>query len=189
MCPTTRHPEAFPLKNITTKTIANTLINMFTTYGIPKNIQSDRGSNFTSDLFRAVLGQLGITQTFSTAYHPQSQGALERCHQTQKSVHRKYCHENDQEWDEALPFALFAIRETTNETLGVSPFEMLFGRPVREPLKVIKEKLLSETAYRLSSVIQYINHLKDSLHKIHEFAKRNLPRSHLIKVIGFLLSS
>ncbi|XP_076028445.1 uncharacterized protein LOC143017540 [Oratosquilla oratoria] len=45
LCPTTRYPDAFPLKNISAKTVANTLTNLFTTFGIPEEIQSDRGSN------------------------------------------------------------------------------------------------------------------------------------------------
>ena len=131
MCPTTRYPGGFPLKNITSKTIVSKLTQLFTTFGIPREIQSDRGTNFTSDLFAAVLSELGITQTLSTAYHPQSQGALERCHQTLKSLLSKFCYEQNQEWDEALPYILFAIREAPNESLGVSPFELLFGRKVR----------------------------------------------------------
>ena len=91
MCPTTRYPEGFPLKNITSKTIVSKLTQLFTTFGIPREIQSNRGTNFTSDLFAAVLSELGITQTLSTAYHPQSQGALERFHQTLKSLLSKFC--------------------------------------------------------------------------------------------------
>ncbi|XP_076043849.1 uncharacterized protein LOC143026944 [Oratosquilla oratoria] len=143
LCPTTRYPDAFPLKNISAKTVANTLANLFTTFGIPEEIQSDRGSNFTSVLFAEVLKLLGIKQTLSTAYHPQSQGALERFHQTMKSMIRKFCCEEDRDWDEGLQFLLFAIRETPSESLGVSPFELLFGRKVRGPLKVIKDHLIS----------------------------------------------
>ncbi|XP_076037748.1 uncharacterized protein LOC143023125 [Oratosquilla oratoria] len=143
LCPTTRYPDAFPLKNISAKTVANTLTNLFTTFGIPEEIQSDRGSNFTSVLFAEVLKLLGIKQTLSTAYHPQSQGALERFHQTMKSMIRKFCCEEDRDWDEGLQFLLFAIRETPSESLGVSPFELLFGRKVRGPLKVIKDHLIS----------------------------------------------
>ena len=135
--PTTRYPEAFPLKNITTKTIVSKLTNLFTNFGIAQDVQSDQGSNFTSDLFKAVLKELKITQTLSTACHPQTQGVLERCHHTLKSLLRKFCFEQDQEWDKALPYMLFAIRETPNESTGISPFEMLFSNKVRGPLRKI----------------------------------------------------
>lgn len=59
--PTTRYPEAFPIKNITAKTIVTKLNQFITTCSIPQEIQSDRGTNFSSDLFKAVLNELGIT--------------------------------------------------------------------------------------------------------------------------------
>lgn len=80
MCPTTRYPEAFPQRNISSKIIANHLIYMFTSFGIPREIQSDRGSNSPSEFFSKVFQELGIRQTLFTAYHPESQGALERWH-------------------------------------------------------------------------------------------------------------
>lgn len=78
LCPTTKYSEAFPLKTVTYKTIVKSFTNMFTTFGIPQDIQSDRGTNFTIVLFEEVLKQLGIKHSLSTAYHPQSQGALEK---------------------------------------------------------------------------------------------------------------
>ena len=52
--------------------------------GLPRSIQSDQGKNFLSGLFQQVMYQLGIKQVKSSAYHPESQGALERFHQTLK---------------------------------------------------------------------------------------------------------
>ena len=55
MDPTTRYPEAIPVKNITAKTIVRHLLHFFTTVGLPNEIQSDRGSNFTSHLFEEII--------------------------------------------------------------------------------------------------------------------------------------
>ncbi len=68
-------------------------------FGVPKIIQSDQGSNFCSKLFAEVLKQLNIKHSQSGAYHAQSQGALERFHQTFKS-HSAYCTELDHDWKE-----------------------------------------------------------------------------------------
>ena len=84
MCVSTRFPEAIPLRNIKAKTIAQALTKFFTLVGLPKSIQSDQGSNFMSGLFQQVMHELGITQYNSSVYHPESQGALERFHQTLK---------------------------------------------------------------------------------------------------------
>ncbi|CAB4010954.1 Transposon Ty3-I Gag-Pol poly, partial [Paramuricea clavata] len=77
MCVSTRFPEAIPLRNIKAKTIVEALTKFFTLVGLPKSIQSDQGSNFTSGLFQQIMHELGIKQYNSSAYHPESQGALE----------------------------------------------------------------------------------------------------------------
>jgi len=86
MCASTRFPEAIPLRNIKAPTIVKALIKFFTLVGLPKSIQSDQGSNFMSGLFQQVMYELGIDQYASSAYHPESQGALERFHQTLQCI-------------------------------------------------------------------------------------------------------
>ena len=111
MCASTRFPEAIPLRNIKTPQIVKALVKFFTLFGLPRHVQSDQGSNFMSGLFQEVMYQLGIGQLTSSAYHPQSQGALERFHQTLKSMIRAYCFQERKDWDEGIPLLLFAVRE------------------------------------------------------------------------------
>ena len=92
MCTSTRFPEAIPLRNIKAKTIVKALTKFFSFVGAPKAIQSDQGSNFMSGLFQQVMHEMDIRQYKSSAYHPQSQGALERFHQTLKTMMKTYCH-------------------------------------------------------------------------------------------------
>ena len=82
MCASTHFHEAIALRNIKTKTIVRALVKFFTFVGLPKSVQSDQGSNFMSGVFQQVMHELGIKQYRSSAYHPESQGALERFHQT-----------------------------------------------------------------------------------------------------------
>ena len=91
MCASTRFPEAIPLRNIKTKTIVRALVRFFTFVGLPKSVQSDQGSNFVSGVFQQVMYELGIKQYRSSAYHPESQYALERFHQALKNMIRSYC--------------------------------------------------------------------------------------------------
>jgi len=90
----------------------------FLLFGLPQAIQSDQGSNFMSGLFQQVLHQLGIQQFKSSAYHPQSQGALEWFHQTLKNMLKKHCLEQEKEWNEGVHLVLFAARESIQESLG-----------------------------------------------------------------------
>ena len=82
----TTFPEAVPLKRIKAKVVVDALVQFFTRYCLPKEVQSDQGSNFMSGLFQEVMHQFGIRQLNSSAYHRQSQGALERYHQTMKTM-------------------------------------------------------------------------------------------------------
>ena len=73
-------------------------------------------------------------------YNPESQGALERFHQTIKNMIRTYCLDFEKDWDGNVHLLLFDAREEVQETLGFSPFELVFGRTDRGPFKLIKEK-------------------------------------------------
>ena len=97
MCASTRFPEAIPLRNIKTKTIVKTLVKFFTFVGLPKSVQSDQGSNFMSGIFQQVMHELGIKQYRSSAYHPESQCALERFHQALKNMIRSYCFDTERD--------------------------------------------------------------------------------------------
>ena len=112
MYSSTRFPEAVPLRSIKTNTMLKALIKFFTLFGLPKSIQSDQGTNFMANAFQQVMNQLGIKQYKSSAYHPESPGALERFHQTLKTMIKMYCTENSKDWDEGVHLLLFAVRES-----------------------------------------------------------------------------
>ena len=173
MCASTRFPEAIPLRNIKTKNNVKALVKFFTFVGLPKSVQSDQGSNFMSGIFQQVMHELGITQFKSSPYHPESQGALERFHQTLKNMIRSYCFDTEKDWDEGIHLLLLAVRESVQESLGFSPFELVFGHTVRGPLKLLKEKFLSNDDSSLN-LLQYVSDFKDRLSKACEAARTNL---------------
>ena len=173
MCASTRFPEAIPLRNIKTKNIVKALVKFFTFVGLPKSVQSDQGSNFMSGIFQQVMHELGITQYKSSPYHPESQGALERFHQTLKNMIRSYCFDTEKDWDEGIHLLLFAVRESVQESLGFSPFKLVFGHSVRGPLKLLKEKFLSNDDSSLN-LLQYVSDFKDRLSRACEAAQTNL---------------
>ena len=172
MCATTRYPEAIPLRRITAKVIVPALIKFFTQFGLPRELQSDQGSNFTSGIFKKVMNTLGIKQYFSTAYHPESQGALERFHQTLKSMLTKYCIESNNDWDVGIPFLLYAVRCTKQSSLGYSPNELLFGRDTRGPLTLLHETWCDNDSS--VNINEYVMTLKERLKRVNDFARDNL---------------
>ena len=158
MCASIHFPEAIPLRNIKTKTIAKALIKFFTFVGLPKSVQSNQGSNFMSGIFQQVMHELGIKQYRSSAYHPDSQSGLERFHQTLKNMIRSYCF-TQKDRDEGIHLLLFAVRESVQETLGFSPFELVFGHTDRGPLK---EKFRSQEDTPLN-LLRYVSDFRSKL--------------------------
>ncbi|XP_068249256.1 uncharacterized protein [Palaemon carinicauda] len=178
LCPTTRFPLAFPLKNISARNIIQQLIKVFTLFGFPRELQCDRGTNFTSTLFQSALHQFNIFNVLSSAYHPQSNGALERVHQTLKNLLRRYGMETEKEWDEDIDLLLYILRSVPNESTGVSPFEMMFGRRPRSNLSMIKEQILKGSRKESQvSLPQYLKSLEEKLLHIHAFARKNLQHA------------
>ncbi len=173
MCAATRYPEAIPLRSLRAKAIVKALTFFFSTFGLPKVVQTDQGTNFMSRLFNQILSQLHIQHVVSSAYHPESQGALERFHQTLKTMLKTYCTESEKEWDEGLPLLLFSLRETVQESLGFSPAELVFGHTVRGPLKLLKENWLSDVKSNCN-ILDYVSSFRERLHKARDLAQSAL---------------
>lgn len=141
-------------------------------FGIPKTIQTDQGTNFTSHLFAQVLKQLNIKQKTSSAYHAQSQGALERFHQTLKSLLRSYCVQMERDWEEGLPWLMLGAREVTQESTGFSCNELVFGHTVRGPLNLLYDQW--KDAEPPKNLIDYVNGFRQKLYAAGELARKNL---------------
>lgn len=107
MCTSTR----FLQKPYYLETIVKALTKFFRAVGAPKAIQSDQVSNFMSGLFQQIMHELGIKQYKSCAYHLESQGALDRFHQTLKTMLKTYCYQYENDWNEGVHLVLFLARD------------------------------------------------------------------------------
>ena len=173
MCMTTRYVEAIPLRNITTRSVVEAMVKFFTTFGLPREVQTDRGTNFMSGVFAQALKDLGVKHVVSSPYHPQSQGALERFHHTLKEMLRCYCDGEPRDWPGGVPFVLFAVRDSVQESLGFTPFELVFGHDVRGPMKVVKEQWMNDRG-RQESAATYVSEMKERLGKAVRCANEHL---------------
>ena len=135
----TGFPEAIPLKEITSIAVAEALMLIFSRVGIPKEILSDRGTQFTSQLMGELHRLLGVKPLFTTPYHPMCTGRIERVHSTMKACLKKLCSEKPKDWPRYLIPTLFALREIPSDRSGYSAFELLYGRQVRGPLTVLRD--------------------------------------------------
>ena len=104
----TRYPEAVALKSISTTTVAEALVSIFSRVGIPEEILSDQGTQFTSNLMKEAGRLLSMKQLTTTPYHPQCNGLVERFNGTLKTMLKQMCAERPKDWDRYLDALLFA---------------------------------------------------------------------------------
>lgn len=122
--------EAWPVAKATAGVTAKKIISeIVCRYGLPETIESDRGTHFTGQVFAEILKGLQINQHLHTPYHPQSSGKVERANGVLKNRIAKICEQTNLTWVQALPLALFSVRHTPKGKHGLSPSEILFGRP------------------------------------------------------------
>ena len=129
---TTRWIETAPLPDITASTTTAAFIDSWVArFGVPATVTSDRGTQFTSDTWTTTLKNLGISASTTSAYHPQSNGMLERFHRTLKSSLR--CVDASKNWLRALPWLLLGLRNAPREDTKASTAEIVYGVPLRIP--------------------------------------------------------
>lgn len=168
----TKYFGAIAIENHEADTVAKHFVNeIVLRFGLPQDLRSDRGSEFLSDLFSRVLKLLGIKRRATSAYRPQSNGALERSHRTLKSMLRAYIEKDKTNWPEFLPFVVFVINTTKNRSIGYSSHQLLYGYQLDVPSNL---KRKPEPVYTYDD---YANELKFKMQVAHEIAREHLIES------------
>jgi transposase InsO family protein len=140
-------------------------------YGIPEVILTDQGANFLSELFASVCKLLEIKKIQTTAFHPESNGSLERGHKVLVEYLRHYIAEDQRDWKEWVAYASYVYNVTTHSAEGYSPFELLFGHRARIPT-VLQAQPTPRYNYD-----DYVSELRGRLQPAHAIARENLLQS------------
>ncbi|XP_076439384.1 uncharacterized protein LOC143278408 [Babylonia areolata] len=173
----TRYPEAVPLKDITSESVAEALFNMWTRTGIPSEVLTDRGTQFTSQVMQEVYRLLSVRGLTTTPYHAQCNGLVERFNATLKTMLRRLSHERPRAWDRWIPALLFAYREVPQESTGYSPFELLYGRTVRGPMQILREHWLHPERSEVQTAAEYVVDLRNKIAESCTLAQQNLEKA------------
>jgi transposase InsO family protein len=145
------------LKTITTFTVASAFCHHWVfVYGAPRLLLSDNGTQFISKFFQACCQIIGIHQKFTTAYHPQGNGQVERFNRTILSPLREYVGEHQNDWDLFNGAMTYAYNTQVHTSTGCTPFEIILSRP---PPSLI---LQPESALLETSTLGQVNDIKTS---------------------------
>ena len=139
--------------------------NIYTMFGMPTKITTDRGPQFSSKFMTADYEMLGITPALSTAYHPQTDGQSERVNQELEQYLRCYVDYQQDDWDKYLKLAQFAHNNRRHSATGESPFYLNFGRHPRVEFAPKQSDTEKATDYT------------EQLKKIHENAREALEKA------------
>jgi hypothetical protein len=169
--------EAIAVPDFTAETTANFIINkVVCKYGVMKAIHSDQGVNFESELVKEVCKLLKINKIKSVAYHPQSNGQVERAIQTVKAMIACFVAQNNDDWDQCLDQVIYGYNTAVNESTKHSPFEVLFGRQAKQLIDNTEIKVDSAPLTE-NKVQQYVEKLKEQQIQINKHVKANLIES------------
>ena len=171
----TKWPEVFPTADQTAVTIAKLLVeHIVCRHGVPAKLLSDRGTNFLSELLHDVYHLLGIKKLNTTAYHPQTDGLVERFNRTLTDMLAKTSANDGKDWDRRLPYVLFAYRTSMQESTKESPFYLLHGRDPRLPTDTALNT--PRTCYQVD-LDDYKTDLVTNLTEAWQLARQNIKQA------------
>ena len=169
----TRYTEAVAMRSIDAEHVAEELVCIFAQVGLPREILTDQGTNFTSELLAEIYRLLHLGSLRTSPYHPQTDGLVERFNGTLKEMLRKCATQDGKDWDKLLPYVLFAYREAPHESTGFLPFELLYGWEVRGPLDLLKVGWEAKPVAS-ENVVSHVLLMRDRLERMVGVVQQNM---------------
>ena len=172
-----------PLRVTTALTVAQAFCEHWVfVYGPPVTLLTDNGPQFAAKFFQAACAELGIKKVFTTAYHPQTNGQVERYNRTLVEALRAYVSRRQDDWDEFTSAVTYAYNCRVHSSLGMPPMELVISRP---PVTAsLENKPRDEEVTPRSAKREFLERLKTlreraggNLHRAQVRYKRGYDRS------------
>ena len=172
----TKFSEAIVLENQQARTVAEALVtNFFCKFGVPKCIHSDQGRNFLSSLMKEISAVYQIDRVVGSAYHPESQGLVERCNKTIKEMLMHYVQSDARQWDLFVPFVMQAYNTSVSASTLFTPYQLFFGREARLPV----DNMINKPGPNYRGVDDYRAEVTEKLYLTHKLAQENSQKARL----------
>lgn len=187
MCVATRWPEAFAIKERTAHVAARKLIkHILLRYGPIRLLLSDRDPKFVNALIVEVCKAFQVKQMLTASYHPETNAVVERKHRDYNDTLSKLVDADHKDWDEWLPYVQHALRTSINDTIGETPYYLVFGRdcpdfadtsllPYDQTLSDKDKEWVQDLVHGISQTRRLVaqRHLKARDKLIEDFVKRH----------------
>ncbi|EFA13022.1 Retrovirus-related Pol polyprotein from transposon 412-like Protein [Tribolium castaneum] len=136
----TRYPECVALSDIRAETLREAFVNnVILCHRAPRFLLTDCGAQFVSELFEEICKRFNIEKIQTSPYRPITNEVIERMHHVLETMLSHYVSDENDVWDEMLPFVMMAYRNRIHEASKESPFFLMYGRDVELPfLSIIK---------------------------------------------------
>ncbi|GKC10542.1 reverse transcriptase domain-containing protein, partial [Tanacetum coccineum] len=128
--------EAKALPTNDARVVVKLLKSLFSQFGAPRAIISDRGTHFCNEKFDKVMLKYGVTHRLSTAYHPQTSGQVEVTNHGLKRILERTVGENHASWSDKLDDALWAFRTAYKTPIGCTPYMLVYGKSCHLPVEL-----------------------------------------------------
>ena len=158
----TKYTRAFVTPDQKAKTVAEFLYKHYISiFGAPSKLLTDQGANFTSQVISELCATLGIRKMRTSSYHPQTNGQVERTHQTLMRMIGKLDEEAKDNWASHLSEITHAYNSTRSAITGYSPHYLMFGRRPKLPIDLIFPTSVGKD--KKQKVDEFVSTLKDRL--------------------------
>ena len=140
-----RWPVAIPIPDINAETVIDQFsMGWIAAYGVPEVVTTDRGSQFTATIFNQLMRNWGIKHITTTAYHPESNGMVERLHRRLKESLVALGADERHQWFWKLPMTMLTLRTTIKPDIGASPADLVYGEGLTVPGQLLGPPQLTD---------------------------------------------
>eukprot|EP00253_Pinus_taeda_P029632 PITA_29632 len=147
---------------------------------VPREIVTDQGNQFTSNLVEKLMEEYKIKHKRSTSYHPQENGQVESTNKVLESIITKIVHLHRRDWAKRLPEALWAYRTTWRNTIGHSPYELIYGKEVLLPIEFQVKTFKMAVQLRMD-LSEAQKHRMEQLNELNEIRQEAILRTDLVQ--------